>query len=472
MRDTWIVAKFGGTSVASAQRWERISQIVDGHRAAGRNVLVVCSAIAGVTDLLIELDDALARGETSATRFNALVRIHHDLADALGVDRAALTSEIASLRQTIRDRTHGADPAARAALLAHGELLSSRIAAAYLRGRFEAALCDARTLLIAEPTANEVDRYLSARCVNERAIDVRAVLAGLAAPVVVTQGFIVRTEDGRTALLGRGGSDASAAHLAAAVDAAALEIWSDVPGLFTMDPRHSSDARLLRWLDYDEAFALANLGAKALHPRALHPCRARGIVLRLGWTDRPELHGTRIGARRCARGARGVTARRELALIAIETTRPACPLASIVSHAERLGVPIDHIASTGSEVRFTVDLAASPSAREALAALLAELRPIGKTTQWLHVASVSAHGVRCVPRAFHAASPLLVMHAPDASHVSAIVDARLASTTVAAAHVELFDDKHLDPAVFGPRWSELYSTTEAHEAGDTCARSA
>jgi len=453
----WTVAKFGGSSVSSAARWARIQQIVAGHRAAGQRVLVVCSAVAGVTDRLIALDEALRAGAEVSSQLVELATVHYELASALGLDgRRLLAAELASLgaQTKISERT----PEARAALLSHGELMSSRLGAAFLARSFRTSCVDARTLLVAEPAADGATRYLSARCPDEPVVDVRRVLASTGAEVVVSQGFIASAAEGGTALLGRGGSDASAAYLAAAIDAHALEIWSDVPGLFTADPRHVPGARLLRRLEYREAQALASLGAKALHPRALEPCQRRGIVLRLGWTDRPDVEGTRIGAMRSAPGARGVTSRNDLALISVERPavwQPVGFLAAVSEIVQRRDLPIDLLTSSPAEIRFTLDLAGSPAAREELPALVDELAKVGRTTRWSRVGCISAIGVRDAPPAFRATTPLLVAHAADGSHVSVVVDHRELTALTKRAHEELFGARTLDPTVFGPRWDQL-----------------
>lgn len=465
----WIVAKFGGSSVASAARWSRIGEIVAAHRAAGRRVLVVCSAVRGVTDRLIALDEALDASGDVTLLLKELERLHFELATSLGLDGPKLLgAHLASLATAARARAEDDSPAAHAALLAHGELLSSTLGAAYLGKQWKAAVVDARTLLIAEPCPDPSARYLSARCPDAPVLDVRAVLAKTGADVAVTQGFIVTAAEGGTALLGRGGSDASAAYLAAALEAEACEIWSDVPGLFTADPRHVPEARLLQRLEYNEAHSLAGLGAKALHPRALEPCRKGGIVLRLGWTDRPTLEGTRIGAMRGTPGARGITARGDLALIAIErpaTWQPVGFLAAITEKVLQRHMPIDLLACSPAEIRFTLDLAAWPAAREELDELVEDLRHIGHTTRWSRVGCVSAIGVREAPATFRKADTLLIAHAADRSHVSIVVDHRDIRDLTQEAHLELFGEAEVDAGVFGPRWDELHARAHGDPAG-------
>ena len=122
--------------------------------------------------------------------------------------------------------------------------------------------------------------------------------------MLITQGFIARHGDGGTAILGRGGSDTSAAYFGALLKAQRVEIWTDVPGMFSANPRDVPDARLLTRLDYAEAQEIATTGAKVLHPRSIAPCRDAGVPMAILDTERPDLPGTRIDATRGDRARR------------------------------------------------------------------------------------------------------------------------------------------------------------------------
>src|SRR5262249_41477976 len=139
--------------------------------------------------------------------------------------------------------------------------------------------------------------------------------------VLVTQGFIASDEDTNTVLLGRGGSDTSAAYLAAKLRAQRLEIWTDVPGLFSADPRFTPTARLLRALHYDEAQELATSGAKVLHPRCILPARQYRIPLHVYATQAPELLGTVLGAEGVDGGAqvKAVCTKKGITLVSMDS---------------------------------------------------------------------------------------------------------------------------------------------------------
>src|SRR5690606_30861032 len=192
---------------------------------------------------------------------------------------------------------HEGGPRLKARVMAMGELMSTRLGAAFLeRQGLRAAWYDARDLLQAEPRPGLPDerRYLSATCGFAPDDALQARLAADAADVAVTQGFIARNDAGETVLLGRAGSDTSGAYFAARLQARLLEIWTDVPGMFTANPHEIPSARLLRQLDYLEAQELATMGAKVLHPRCIEPVSTHQIPLLVRCTQAPELDGTTI----------------------------------------------------------------------------------------------------------------------------------------------------------------------------------
>src|SRR5690606_23417808 len=169
-----------------------------------------------------------------------------------------------------------------AELLAQGELLSSTLGAAYLRAAgLDFAWCDARDWLhaVALPNQNEWARRLSVSCGREVDAGWRGRFDAQPGRMLLTQGFIARHDDGGTAVLGRGGSDTSAACFGALLAADCVEIWTDVPGMFSANPREVPDARLLTRLDYAEAQEICTTGAKVLHPRAIKPCRDAGVPM-------------------------------------------------------------------------------------------------------------------------------------------------------------------------------------------------
>jgi len=299
----WVVIKFGGTSVSTRPRWENIRRIAAAHRARGRRVLIVVSALSGITDQLKAIAEARAddarRDEACA---NVLARHEAMLLELEGSSRDALERWLAQLGRLVADPRRGqAAVAWQANVFALGELMSSTLGAGFLThgGADVLPTCwlDAREYLRAEslPNQNAWGRYLSA---SVAAVPDPALARSLAArgDVFITQGFIARNADDETVVLGRGGSDTSAGYFGALLKAELVEIWTDVPGMFSANPRHVPEARLLARLDYEEAQEIATTGAKVLHPRALSPLRRAGVPLVIKDTNRPHLAGTEIRA--------------------------------------------------------------------------------------------------------------------------------------------------------------------------------
>ena len=295
------VLKFGGTSVGQAAPLRSALAIVAA-AAAERPVVVVVSALSGVTDALEAAVAGAAAGRLDVAGFVAALAARHtallgSVASGRPAARAAsavrsrlteLSSRLASIAAA-----GAATPADRAAVLAVGERLSAPVFAAGLATLgLEAHAIDAASIVRTDAAFAEARVDLaSTRVLTRGALPA----LGLAAVPVVT-GFIGATEDGQTTLLGRGASDLTAAILGWAVDAERVEIWSDVPGVLEADPRLVPEAATIPWLSYADATALARRGAKVLHPRTLEPLEDAGIPVFVGHTLRPDGPGTWIAA--------------------------------------------------------------------------------------------------------------------------------------------------------------------------------
>ncbi len=294
------VLKFGGTSVGSPLPLRAAVAIVE-RALQEAPLVVVVSALSGVTDALEAALAGAATGRLDAGRFVGALRERHlALLRAFASGRAATraTTEIVARLRALEDllgdaaASRGASAAVRAFVLATGERLSAPIVAAALRARhLEATACDAAGLLRTDAAWSEAAVDFPA---TRGLVD--AAIGALPAPALpVVTGFIGATEQGATTLLGRGGSDYTAAVLGWALEAERVEIWSDVPGVMSGDPRRDASARTLPRLSYGEAAALARAGAKVLHPRTLQPLEPLGIPVFVGRTLEPDGPGTWIG---------------------------------------------------------------------------------------------------------------------------------------------------------------------------------
>ncbi len=367
-----VLLKFGGTSVRSAAKWATIATVAQSRLAEGHHPVLVCSAIGGTSDHLEALLASVDDPEASERIVQELRADHWRLAEELDVDAEGLLGEafdhLSRLVESIRVLGE-IPPRTRAQIMSIGELLSTRLGAAWMKkAGLPVAWQDARKWLASEPQDEPGLHYLSAVCPHEESSELREEVLS-SHRILVTQGFIARDEEGDTVLLGRGGSDTSAAYLASMLGAIRLEIWTDVPGLFTTNPRDVSTARRLQEVSWAEAEALATLGASVLHPRCIGPVREAGIPLHVRYTGRSELPGTRVDAIADTPAIRAVAVRKNLHLITMNRP-PAWQevgfLADVTACFQRHGLSIDLLSTSPGRVQVTVDPAAAPHAADRL----------------------------------------------------------------------------------------------------------
>ena len=367
----WVVLKFGGTSVSGRDRWQTIADEAQSRVQQTLRPVVVCSAISGVSDLLSSLPEHALAG-THAPVIAELRSCHRRLAEALDVpmpsDAQEILDQLSDLAEGIR-LVEEVGPRARARILSAGELLSTHIGVAFLRARgLDVCWLDARTVLTAtrEDQRPVERRYLDATVEAGHSVEMQNRLEALDCDIIVTQGFIARRpEDGATCVLGRGGSDTSAALLAAGLGARRCEIWTDVPGLFTANPRQVPSARLIRTLDFAEAQEIASTGARVLHPRCVPPLRAAGIPLEVRCTPSPEMPSTRIEAITDDTGPsiKAISSRKGVVLVTMETVgmwQQVGFLAEAFACFKAEGLSIDLVATSETSVTVSLDPAAAP----------------------------------------------------------------------------------------------------------------
>ncbi len=469
-----FVLKFGGTSVSSRDNWQSIEEILrERLEVPGARVLVVCSALSGVSSALIALVQAQRANADVSTLRAELKHRHLRFAQELGLDFESVLGEAwRTFAARLDSAAQDLPPALEAEIVGTGELLSTRLGAAWLASRGLAVRwLDARDWLKSAPRSGPA-QYLSAVCSHERSPALQADLRADSRRVFVTQGFIAGSPDGRTSLLGRGGSDTSAAYFAARVGAEHLEIWTDVPGVFTADPRRCKNARQLGALSYCEAQQMASLGAKVLHPRAIPPCRDNDIPIEIRWTRDPQARGTRIGASLDdSQTVRAITSRRGLCLVAISKPRrwqPVGFMADVARCFERHHLSMDLVSSSSSEIRATIDLRADPTAKDRIPALIADLAEECDEVETHHaMASVSLVGQN-LRASLHALGESMrfleghrvemVSQAADDSHLTFVVPENAIDELVVHFHQDLFD------SAGGTTWTELLADVRARAA--------
>lgn len=476
----FVVLKFGGTSVAAKPRWDNIVELVRARRREGLRVVVVVSALSGVTNALQAIIDAAGRGEPLDDRAAALADRHLKFVDELGLAQAPLLLEwLARLAALCADpRREGAQLPWQAEVLALGELMSSSLGAHYLeRCGVEAEWLDAREWLRVAPVPNASDwaSWLSVNCHCRPNPDMAAALARRA-PVLITQGFIASDREGRTCILGRGGSDTSASYFGALLAAQRVEIWTDVAGMFTANPRQVPSARLLRRLDYEEAQEIATTGAKVLHPRCLNPVREAGVPLWVKDTNRPELAGTEVAAHatRGPASVKAISARSGITLVSMESVgmwQQVGFLADVFAIFKRHGLSVDLIGSAETNVTVSLDPSENLVTTDVLGALCRDLEAICRVKVIAPCAAVTMVGrgmrsllARLAPvlAEFGALDVRLITQSSNDLNLTFVVDEAIAAPLVPRLHALLvkaealrLDDEH----TFGPSWESLYAAT-------------
>ncbi len=358
-----IVCKFGGTSVGDAVAIARTADIVRARLA--RTPVVVTSALAGTTNRLIEIAAQAARGQliVALSIVEELRSRHLDAIDALGVgddldlvsDTGAMFDELAHLAEAL-SVLGDATPRSQDAVASMGERLAAPIVAAALaRIGVPATFVDARRVM-----ATTADFGKAEPRPDEIAIACRTHVLPLvrAGRVPVLGGYIGATADGVTTTLGRGGSDYSASLLGAAMEAEAIEIWTDVDGMLTADPRVVPDARLIEHIRFDEAAELASFGAKVLHPNTIAPAVRKGIPVYVFNSRNPAGAGTRITFDAPRLPVRAIAGKTRTVVVKVRSPRMlAAPgtMRAIFEVFERNRTSVDVVATSEVSVSVTVD---------------------------------------------------------------------------------------------------------------------
>jgi diaminopimelate decarboxylase/aspartate kinase len=501
----WVVLKFGGTSVATVDRWHTILRLAAARRAEGLRVLVVVSALAGVTDELKAL--CACRADEREGALVKLVARHRELAAQMelantaamerwlaslqalafplpsGEGGASAPGEGSGIRPSLKDPVPSPQPPSRgergyawlAAMQAHGELLSSSLGAAFMTANGLATeWLDARDALQARelPFLNERARMLSAQVQAEPDPAFAAALAARG-EVFITQGFIARDASGATVLLGRGGSDTSAAYMGALLRAARVEIWTDVAGMFTADPRQVPVARLLRHLDYEEAQEIATTGAKVLHPRCLSPCRRARVPLWIKDTRQPDLEGTVIGPQpaEAVPSIKAISSRRGITLVSMETSgmwQQVGFLADVFALFKQHGLSVDLVGSAETNVTVSLDPAENLLDSDVVASLAADLARVCRVKVISPCAAVTLVG-RGMRSMLHRLSGVLAEFGRERVHLISqssnnlnltfVVDEGMLDGLTLRLHELLIRAGALrtdDAGLFGPAWQALY----------------
>jgi diaminopimelate decarboxylase/aspartate kinase len=473
----WVVMKFGGTSVSTGEHWQTIAGLVRNRLDSKLRPLIVHSALRGVSNDLESALVAAAAGEKS-DYIDRIRSQHYRLAKDLDIDGQKLLGDsLDELEQLVAGvRLIGeVSVRVRVRIMALGELMATRLGAQYLaKEGIPVVWQDARELLTSAGRSGgqRALDYLSAKCEAAPDPDLQRRL-GRSDKVVLTQGFIARNEWGETVLLGRGGSDTSAAYFTARMEARRLEVWTDVPGMFTADPRVVPSARLLQALHYDEAQELASAGSTVLHPRCLSPLRDLGIPLFVRATDAPTIAGTVVSSvtREVEPQVKGICLRNGLTLISMDGVgmwQEVGFLARAFKVFNEHGVSVDLVSTSETNVTVSIDSADGMLENDVQRALLADLEQLCRVRTITDCSAVSLVG-RKIRTIFSKITPAfgvfeeekihLMTQAANDLNLSFVVDQGQGPKLVRKLHASIIGKAGGSPA-FGPSWEKLFGGEE------------
>ncbi len=451
-----IVVKFGGTSVADSAAVERATEIVRGRTA--RSPVVLVSAAAGTTNALLALAEQAAHGHLiGAVRAVEHIRERHiamcesllggceTCGDTTG-EIAAMCDELASLAEALATLGH-LTPRSIDAVASFGEQMSSLIVTEAFRARGVcAAHLDARDVVVTSDHFTEAEPRPDR--IAERARDhILPLLREGKVPVL--GGFIGSTENGITTTLGRGGSDYSASLIGAAIGADDIEIWTDVDGMLTADPRVVAGARLITQIRFDEASELASFGAKVLHPNTIAPAVRRGIPVFIYNSRNPDGAGTRITFDAPRRAVTAIAAKGNVTIVKVSAPRMLLAegfLRRVFEIFERHRTSVDVVATSEVSVSVTLDDAAR------LDELLIDLRQLGdvsierdRAIVAIVGAGIGDHG-DCMGRALRALGDLhvhMISLSASGINLTIVVDGSTMNSAMSALHDEFFASEHV-----------------------------
>jgi aspartate kinase len=442
-----IVMKFGGTSVEDAAAMDRSSNIVG--QQLSRKPFVVVSALGGATNGLLEAGTLAAHGETAKAMAIA------DRLENRHVELLPSTAEqFVRLRELLKALSAIGEfsPRTQDLVASYGEALSSLIFVDRMRKLgYDAVHIDARQCMITDDCFGKASPIMDQTTARLEDAARPHLNAGR---VVVMGGYIGSTASGVTTTLGRGGSDYSAAIAGAALNAEEIQIWTDVDGMMTTDPRIVPNACKVREISFDEASELAYFGAKVLHPLTVLPAVEKNIPVYILNSRKPTGTGTRITreARPCRNLIKSIALKKGITVVTVSSSRMLMAhgfLKALFDVFDRHRTSVDMVATSEVSVSLTLDNVSS------LDAIVEDLRQLGDVEITSKAALVCLVGsnLKYTPgvakRAFGSLSDiniLMVSHGASNINFSFIVDEKDATATVQRLHADFF--REIDPELF------------------------
>ncbi len=458
-----VVMKFGGTSVEDPAAIRRTADIVQGRLNSGKSPVVVVSAMARVTDQLLRAADAASKGDrTGALAISSRLRSRHrdtaaelvktnphcaDIIDVVDQEFDSLDDVLRGLAALLELTPRISD-----LIVSFGERISSRIVAAAFRERgMNSAHVDAREIIVTDSEfqkAAPIDHLIEARA-QEKLLPL--VKDG---KVPVMGGFIASNEAGTTTTLGRGGSDYTGALVGGAVTAEAIEIWTDVDGIMTTDPRVCPDALRVKIVSFEEAAELAYFGAKVLHPATILPAVKKNIPVLVLNSKNATNEGTRITslAPHCRSPFKSIAVKKKLSIIDVVASRMLMThgyLSQIFAIFDKHKCAVDMVSTSEVSVSLTVDSNAALPEIAADLSKLADVKYEGKKALICLVGEDIRGKNGMAAQVFAAVRHINVrMISQGASEInmSFMIEEDDADEAVRSLHAAFFQDP--DPAIF------------------------
>ena len=458
-----VVMKFGGTSVEDPAAIGRTAAIVAGRVALGKQPVVVVSAMAKVTDQLLRAAAVAAQGDRAGTlAISSRLRVRHR-ETAIGLvqnpaDQAALLEVIDQKFDALDEILRGLSaileltPRISDLIVSFGERISSRIVAAAFRERgIDAAHVDAREVVITDSQFQKAvpqDALIEKRAAEK----IRPLVNQGKVPVM--GGFIASNEAGITTTLGRGGSDFTGALIGGALTADAIEIWTDVDGILTADPRVVAEALRVKVISFEEAAELAYFGAKVLHPATILPAVKKNIPVLVLNSRNASCEGTRIIslAPHCKSPFKSIAVKKKLSIIDVVASRMLMThgyLSEIFAIFDKHKCPVDMVSTSEVSVSLTVDSNEKLPAIAADLSQLADVKYEGKKALICMVGEDirGQNGMAAqVFAAIRHINVLMISQGASEINMSFMIEEEDADEAVRSLHAAFFQDP--DPAIF------------------------
>jgi aspartate kinase len=454
-----IVMKFDAGAIGSHDRLRAVGQLVQQHKA--RKPVVVTSALPRVTDLLLEAADlAAARQSEYEERVQEVKTLHEQLAEAVlpeGPARRRFLKHLKELMEELRVFYSAAyalaelTPRTRDAVAAIGERLSSELVAEALSQQgLRAETIDARTIILTNDAFGEASPLLE-EIAPRLKLKMKPMLGTGQVPVV--GGYMGATREGVTTTLGRGGADATAAVIGTLLDAEEIQIWTEVDGLMSVDPKLVPDAQAIPRVSPEEAAELAYFGTKVLHPAMIRPAVDKGIPVRICNTREPSAPGTLIttSADLGPSGPCAVAFRKGITVVLISQPKMLMAtgfLRQVFEIFERHDTPIDLIATSEVSISVTVDDVEHLTEIKADLARLGEVRILRETA----IVSLVGRGffryqglARRIFEALSDVNVVMISFAASDANVSVVVDEADTERAVHSLHREFFWKSPAEP---------------------------